>query len=119
MAITIANGNRRTVWGMALFQPIFRRFSDLTIRIVCHNQPISRKTTEVVYNILPNEIRHLQKGSLTPNKQMSPLEVKFQGKWQSFSIRDGRSDVLRRQVNLDTGEIRSTTAGPEVYANPF
>jgi len=33
-AITIANGNRRSVRGMALFQRIFRRFSDLTIRIV-------------------------------------------------------------------------------------
>jgi hypothetical protein len=26
---------------MALFQRIFPRSSDLTIRIVCHNQPIS------------------------------------------------------------------------------
>ena len=38
---------------------------------------------------------------------MSTLEVKYQGKWHSFSIQDGRSDVLRRQANLDTGEIVS------------
>jgi hypothetical protein len=35
---------------------------------------------------------------------MSTLEVKYRGKWQSFSISDARSDVLRRQANLDTGE---------------
>jgi hypothetical protein len=40
MAITIANGNRRTVWGMALFQPIFRRFSDLTIRIEVKSEQV-------------------------------------------------------------------------------
>jgi len=40
-------------------------------------------------------------------KSVSILQVKYKGKWQSFSIRDGRSDILRRQVNLDTGEIVS------------
>jgi len=38
---------------------------------------------------------------------VSTLEVKYQGKWESFSVSDGKSDVLRRQVNLDMGEIVS------------
>jgi hypothetical protein len=38
---------------------------------------------------------------------MSTLEVRYNGKWQTFSVEDGKSDVLRTAANLDTGEIVS------------
>jgi hypothetical protein len=38
---------------------------------------------------------------------MSTLEVQYKGKWRSFVLQDGKSDVLRTQANLDSGEIVS------------
>jgi hypothetical protein len=40
-------------------------------------------------------------------KTMSTIEIKYQGKWKSFTLQDGKSDVLRRTVDLDTGEMWS------------
>jgi hypothetical protein len=38
---------------------------------------------------------------------MSTLEVRYHGKWRSFVIQDGKSDVLRWQIKSVTGEILS------------
>jgi len=38
---------------------------------------------------------------------MSTWDIKWNGKWRTFSVDDGYSDVLRREVNFETGEIVS------------
>ncbi|MBN2034920.1 MAG: hypothetical protein JW836_16770 [Deltaproteobacteria bacterium] len=38
---------------------------------------------------------------------MSTIEIGYKGKWKTFVLQDERSDVLRRRVDLDTGEVWS------------